>query len=80
MDKAAVKRRDWWVIPVLWAAGALLFLPLLRTRFIGDDYTALSIFRFYRSKPFLETILIWGQRLLQATEHGAHHGQGSGVR
>ena len=60
MGKVAVKRRDWWVIPVVWVTGALLFLPLLKTRFIGDDYTALSIFTFYKSKPFLHTILYGG--------------------
>lgn len=45
---------------VLWATGFVLFIPLLRNRFIADDYTALSIFRHYRTEPFLRTVLYGG--------------------
>jgi len=44
----------------LWALGAALFAPLLGNRFIGDDFAALSIFREFRTKPFLETVLYGG--------------------
>lgn len=50
----------WWMLPVLWVAGFLAFIPLARNRFIGDDFTALSIFRHYRDAPFLQTILYGG--------------------
>jgi len=59
--KSAIEKgKDLWLIPGLWAAGVLTFLPLLWNRFIADDFTALSIARFYRSKPFFQTILYGG--------------------
>jgi hypothetical protein len=61
MKESAVEwRKNLWVIPGLWLTGALTFLPLLGNRFIADDFTALSIFRAYRSKPFFQTVLYGG--------------------
>jgi len=61
MKESAVEwRKNLWVIPGLWLTGALAFLPLLGNRFIADDFTALSIFRLYRSKPFFQTVLYGG--------------------
>lgn len=48
------------LIPGLWIAGFVLFIPLLKNRFIGDDYTALSIFTHYRAEPFFRTVLYAG--------------------
>ncbi len=61
MKESAVEgKKNLWVIPGLWLTGALAFLPLLGNRFIADDFTALSIFRLYRSKPFFQTVLYGG--------------------
>ncbi len=61
MKESAVEwKKNLWVIPGLWLTGALAFLPLLGNRFIADDFTALSIFRACRSKPFFQTILYGG--------------------
>jgi len=61
MKESAVEwKKNLWVIPGLWLTGALTFLPLLGNRFIADDFTALSIFRAYRSKPFFQTVLYGG--------------------
>lgn len=61
MEESAIEgKKSRWAIPGLWLTGALAFLPMLGNRFIGDDYTALSIFRAYRSKPFFQTVLYGG--------------------
>jgi len=61
MKESAVEgKKNLWVIPGLWLTGALTFLPLLPNRFIADDFTALSIFRACRSKPFFQTVLYGG--------------------
>ncbi|MBN2379549.1 glycosyltransferase family 39 protein [candidate division WOR-3 bacterium] len=54
------KVKEFLTIPALWGVGILLFLPLLRNRFIGDDYTALSIHRAFRHAPFFKTLLYGG--------------------
>lgn len=60
MDDAKVRNRQWLILATLWLAGIIIFLPLLKNGFIGDDYTALSIYEAYKSKPFLETVLFGG--------------------
>jgi hypothetical protein len=59
-ESALEGKKNLWVIPGLWLTGALALLPLLANRFIADDYTALSIFRAYRFRPFFQTILYGG--------------------
>ncbi|NLI99275.1 glycosyltransferase family 39 protein [bacterium] len=60
MNEAVMEKKKWWALPALWASGIALFIPLLRNRFIGDDYTALLIFKAYKTKPFFETVLYGG--------------------
>ncbi len=60
MSEESRRPRDWWMIPTLWLGGGLIYLSLLGNRFIGDDYTALSIFRHYRTESFFRTILYGG--------------------
>lgn len=60
MDDAKAGNRQWWILAALWLAGIIIFLPLLKNGFIGDDYTALSIYEAYKTRPFLETVLHGG--------------------
>ncbi len=60
MDEAKASTRQWWILAALWLAGIIIFMPLLKNGFIGDDYTALSIYEAYKARPFLETVLHGG--------------------
>ncbi len=55
----------WWYFPLMWIGGFLVFIPLLKNRFIGDDFTALSIYRQFKGQPFLKTILYGGNDFLR---------------
>jgi len=70
-------RKVLWSLPVLWAVGIALFLPLLKNRFIGDDYTALSIHRAFKSQSFFRTILYAGNDFFRPMNMALVMGRGA---
>ncbi|MBD3285924.1 hypothetical protein GF359_05540 [candidate division WOR-3 bacterium] len=77
MKSEEKKNTALWFIPLLWAAGFIAFIPLLKNRFIGDDYTALSIHRVFKSESFFQTILYGGNDFFRPLNMALVMGRGA---